>query len=308
MENIRKTLHEQLDDIKDINKNIKLYKSINVNSGYIKTAHKIDQCQRKHSFLKVLNRIAAILILPLLISTLSLIYFITKKDTPPTLYTEVKAAPGSIIQTELPDRSTVWLNSGSTLRYPNQFADDMRIVELTGEGFFSIQSNPECPFEVSIPSGLQIIARGTTFNINAYDDEPQNEIVLQQGRIDVKYKDKIITMDPDEIITFHKSDHSITKTDVNANDKIAWKNGRLIFRNTPLDEVMRKLARRYNVNITLHNPKNANYRIRATITNETITQILDFLKMAAPIEWELSEVEQNKDATLTRQHIDVIIK
>jgi ferric-dicitrate binding protein FerR (iron transport regulator) len=115
-------------------------------------------------------------------------------------------------------------------------------------------------------------------------------------------------MNPNEMITFHKSDHSITKTDVNANDKIEWKNGRLIFRNTPLDEVMKKLARRYNVNITLHNPRNANYRIRATITNETITQILDFLKMATPIEWKLSEVEQNKDATLTKQQIDVIIK
>lgn len=308
MENTGNKLQDQLKEIKEIRRNIDLYKSIHVDTGYIKTNHKIKQRLVKQTFIQVFNQVAAILLLPLLISTLLLIYIINHKEPAPVLYTEIKAAPGTIIQTELPDQSKVWLNSGSSLRYPNQFADDKRNVELTGEGFFNIRTDPARPFEVSIPSGLQIIARGTAFNVNAYDDEPYNEIVLHHGLVDVKLKNEYIQMSPNGMLIFHKQDYSISKLFINADDKIAWKDGRLIFRNTPLDEVMRKLSRRYNVKITLHNKNNATYRIRATITNETITQILDLIKMAAPIEWKLSNAEQNKDASFSQQHIDVIIK
>ena len=308
MENTDNKIQNQLKEIKEIRKNIDLYKSINVDTGYIKTNHKIKQHLIKRTFIQVFNRVAAILLLPLLISTLLLIYIINHKEPAPVLYTEIKAAPGTIIQTELPDQSKVWLNSGSTLRYPNQFADDKRKVELTGEGFFEIQTNPACPFEVTTPPGLQVTAWGTAFNVNAYDDDPTNEIVLQQGIVDVKYKNKSIKMNPDEMITLHKTAKSMTKATVNTDEKIAWTNGRIIFRNTPLDEVMRKLSRRYNVDITLHQKKKENYRIRATFSNETITQILDYLKMSVSIDWKLSETEQNNDATFTRQHIDVIIK
>lgn len=308
MKNVDNKLQNQLKEINEIKRTIDLYKSINVDTGYIKTNHKIKQYLIKQTFIQVFNRVAAMLLLPLLLSTLLLLYIINHREPAPVLYTEIKAAPGTIIQTELPDQSKVWLNSGSSLRYPNQFADKKRSVELTGEGFFNIRTDPTRPFEVSIPSGLQIIARGTAFNVNAYHDEPNNEIVLHHGLVDVKFKNEYIQMSPNGMLLFHKQDHSISKLFVNADDKIAWKDGRLIFRNTPLDEVMRKLSRRYNVNITLQNKNNVNYRIRATITNETITQILDFIKMAAPIEWKLSEVEQNKDNSFTQQQIDVIIK
>lgn len=310
MKDTEKKLQEQLTEIKKISKDIDLYKKIDVDFAYTETNRKIKHRLRKQFFTTTFNKVAAVLIFPLLISTLLLSYIIIsdEKDSIQVLYTEIKAAPGTIIQTELPDKSTVWLNSSSSIRYPNQFSGDKRNVELIGEGYFDIQTDPDCPFEVTIPAGLQIIARGTEFNINAYDDEPYNEIVLQHGIVDVKYKNKYINIHPDEMITLHKADYLITKANTNTEEKIAWKNGLLIFRNTPLDEVMRKLSRRYNVNITLHNKKNENYKVRATFTNETITQILDFLKMSVSIEWTLSEVEQNTDATFTKQHIDVRIK
>jgi ferric-dicitrate binding protein FerR (iron transport regulator) len=313
MKKSEKKLQDQLVEIKQIRKKIDLYKNIDVDAGYIKTNYKINHHVRKQSILKAFNKIAAILLLPLLISTLFLLYYINtagKDETTPVLYTEIKAAPGTIIRTELPDESIVWLNSSSSLRYPNHFFGDKRKVELMGEGFFEVQTNPDFPFEVNTASGLQITARGTAFNVYAYEDEPNNEIVLQHGAVDVKYKNEYLTMKPDEMIILDKtnSNHWTKKTNINAEEKIAWKNGRLIFRNTPLDEVMRKLSRRYNVDITLHNRKNENYRVRATFTNETITQILDYLKMSVSIEWSLSEVEQNTDATFTKQHIDVRIK
>lgn len=311
MKNSEKNLQDQLVEIKQIRKKINIYKNIDVDAGYIKTNRKINHYLKKQSILKTFNRVAAILLLPLLISTLFSLYYIStleKNKTTPVQYTEIKAAPGTIIRTELPDESTVWLNSSSSLRYPNRFSGDKRKVELTGEGFFEIQTDPDFPFEVNTSSGLQITARGTAFNVYAYEDEPKSEIVLQHGAVDVKYKNEYLTMKPDEMIILHKTNPSIKKANVNTEEKIAWKNGRLIFRNTPLDEVMRKLSRRYNVDITLHNKKNENYGVRATFTNETITQILDYLKMSVSIEWNLSEVEQNKDATFTKQHIDVRIK
>ena len=98
------------------------------------------------------------------------------------------------MQTELPDNSVVWLNSGSSLRYPIRFQDDKRNVELTGEAFFDIQSNSDVPFEVTTPSKLQVIARETKFNINAYRDDLYEEIVLQEGLVEIKHYSQLMAM------------------------------------------------------------------------------------------------------------------
>lgn len=297
--------------IKRIKQDINIYKNIDVDHGYLKTVHKIKSRSRQHAFSRIFTRAASILLIPLLLSTIILLTVVSKektKNAQTLLYTEITAAPGTIIQTELPDRSVVWLNSGSSLRYPSRFSGDKRKVELSGEAFFNVQTNPDIPFEVTIPSGLQILAYGTAFNINAYQEDQTNEIVLQEGIVDIKYKQQNMAMKPNDMICFYKNDHSIKRSVVNIEEKIAWKNGRIIFRNAPLEEVMKRLSRRYNVDITLHKEQNIDYRIRASFSNETITQILDFLKMAAPIEWELSETEQNTDDTFTKQHIYVSVK
>ena len=74
-------------------------------------------------------------------------------------------ATGSVIRYELPDHSVVWLNAGSTLRYPTTFKKDNRLVELKGEAYFEVQADKDRPFYVNTPNGLSVYVYGTKFNV-----------------------------------------------------------------------------------------------------------------------------------------------
>lgn len=300
--------------LKALDADIRENKAVNKEEGYRKTLRKIGRTTRRQNLVYFLNRAAAIWILPLLISTiiLSSILLRERKNHVGLLTTvsfmEVTALPGTVIKTQLPDQSEVWLNSGSTLRYPTSFSTDKRTVELTGEAFFEIQSNPEHPFEVYAGDGVVVTARGTSFNVNAYPDDPMVETVLQEGLIDIYYKEKMIAVLPNEQVSIDRHSGLPKKSVVNIEEKTGWKDGLLIFRNTSLDEALKKISRRYNVEIVLHKATNVDYRIRATFSSETLPQILNILKIAAPIRWSMEDIHQNSDSTCSRQKIDVWIE
>lgn len=86
------------------------------------------------------------------------------------------------------------------------------------------------------------------------------------------------------------------------------KMGKLVFRNATLEEVVKKLSRRYNIDIVLHRESQKDYKFRATFSSENITQILDYLRMVAPISWSFADMKQQQDYTYPRQRIDVWLK
>jgi ferric-dicitrate binding protein FerR (iron transport regulator) len=312
MENNKDNILQKILVLKALEADIQENKNINKTEAYRKTRWKIKKVSRKKSMLHFLNRAAAILILPFLISTMILSYMLLteeKAEGPVSVtFTEVTALPGMVVRTRLPDSSEVWLNSGSTLRYPARFSSEKRAVNLTGEAFFEVLSNPEHPFEVNTPDGVIVMARGTSFNVNAYPEDRVTEAVLQKGMIDIYYKGHHISVIPDEMVSIDKASELFKRSGINIQEKTGWKDGLLIFRNTPLDEVFKKISRRYNVEIVLHKETNENYRVRATFSSETLPQILDILKIAAPIRWSIKELHQNSDSTYSRQKIDVWVK
>ena len=88
----------------------------------------------------------------------------------------------------------------------------------------------------------------------------------------------------------------------------AWREGKLIFRNATMKEITKQLARRYNVDINLHDESRMPHRFRATFTNESLPQILDYLRMSAPIRWSSTTVKQQTDDTFSRQQYDIWVK
>ncbi len=119
---------------------LNIIKSVDSTSALKEVKEKINRKRDyKHSFIFQLQRIAAILIIPLLIST---IYLATKKD--PVEFIEIRTNPGMVATVDLPDGSKVWLNSHSYLKHPKQFTGDTRDVELEGEAYFSVKKyNPQ---------------------------------------------------------------------------------------------------------------------------------------------------------------------
>lgn len=294
----------------NIRKKIIEIESCDISSGLQAVRNILKKRSGRKRFLSMLSQTAAILAIPLLISTLIMSYLAFHKTSDEVTYAEVVSAPGVISRFELPDKSKVWLNSKSTLRYPTRFdGSAAREVELKGEGYFEVQSDKEHPFYVKTTSGIEVMAYGTKFNVNS--EQKTVETVLAEGKVALfRFGHKLDDLNPGEQASFDNETCQLNMKEVNLYEKLAWKDGKIVFRNAPLSEVFKQLSKRYNVDIVLHNEKHLSesYLSRVTFTDETIQQIFYYLEIAAPLKWKLSIPEQNNDSTLTKQRIDVWLK
>jgi ferric-dicitrate binding protein FerR (iron transport regulator) len=150
------------------------------------------------------------------------------------------------------------------------------------------------------------MAYGTHFNVNTENNKVQT--ILAEGCVSMLTADRPATeLRPGEQAIYDEITRKLSVSRINLYEKLAWKDGKIVFRNAQLKEVFRQLSRRYNVDIILHDKYNRSekYSARVTFTDETIQQIFTYLEAAAPIKWKLSTPVQNTDFTLTRQQIDV---
>lgn len=241
----------------------------------------------------VLSRVAAVLFIPLMV--FSILYFregsfLTSKDE---AYTEISVPEGSKLKTQLPDGSVVWVNSGSILRYPQKFTKRKRIAELSGEAYFNITTDPSHPFIVRTDK-LDINAIGTSFNVMAYPEFDYISATLEHGTISIEEKitDKknshICLLEPGHRMVYHKSTKVVNSYRTDTEKYTSWKEGRLIFRNDPLNVVIHRLAKWYHADIVLVDSTHGlpDHPFSITIMDETLPQVLDYLSIAAPIEWK----------------------
>jgi ferric-dicitrate binding protein FerR (iron transport regulator) len=294
-----------------IARDIAEYGSYDTAAAFRKTQRKIRASQRKRTLGIYLRRVAAVMLLPLLASTVTLAYLYLKQRPAEEAasYRTLHSAPGVVTQAILPDRSDVWLNAGSTLRYPERFGGKEREVYLEGEAYFRVESDAAHPFCVNLNRGMSVKAFGTRFGICSYPEDSVTEVALEEGVVDVVLRRRTLHLHPDEMLTFDAAERKFALSRVNTAEKTAWKDGRLLFRNAPLEEVVRKLSRRYNVDIELQgNTASRTHRFRATFTTETVSQALDYLKMAAPMEWSFVNARQREDFSYTRQKIIITLK
>lgn len=161
----------------------------------------------------------------------------------------VLATPnGGTYQVTLPDGSEVWLNAASKLTYPLRFSGTERVVTISGEAYFSVAKNAQNPFKV-ISKQQEIQVLGTAFNVSAYADEPETKTTLVQGGVQIRnvQSGAINRLLPNEQSIVHASSTEVQQVD--AEPYIAWKNGYFYFKHTPFEEVMRQLARWYDVEV-----------------------------------------------------------
>lgn len=287
------------DDIKEM-------EAINVPAAYRKAQIKIRN-KRKAEAYNLLMRYAAFLAIPLLLATLTLGYLYLNEPEPEVKYAEVTSTMGTVVRYELPDHSVVWLNSGSKLRYPTVFKKNNRNVELTGEAYFQVEADTERPFYVNTPNGLSVYVYGTQFNVAAYENDDYIETVLEKGKVNVVTPggQETITLLPGEQLLYDKQTSQTVRNQVDVYGKVAWKEGKLIFRNASLEEIIKRLERHFNVDIEFNNNTGKEYTYRATFRTETLTQILDYLAKSANLKWKILTPEQREDDTFTKTKIIV---
>jgi len=242
-----------------------------------------------------------------------------------TTTTTVSAPLGSKSHVTLPDGSTVWLNAGSLMTYPSDFGLENRDLQLTGEAFFDVKTDPQKPFNVHT-SGMTVKAYGTRFNVKAYPDDQTLTTTLEEGNIDVEIQissggtttSKSVKLKPKEQLVIHKTTRAImpaTPTTTGQNqEKIpeialpeqdvkevtitpnvktelstSWKDSKWIIRDEPLALFAENLERRYNLRIRFTSEELKEYNFSGTIDNETVEQILYALSLAAPVNYKFDK-------------------
>ncbi len=259
------------------------------------------------NWLHTFQRVAAILIFPLLFSFLAYFYFQSQPSTPPVSYAEIQCPMGVRTKCQLPDGSTVYLNSGSSLKYPVQFIGE-RKVDLSGEAFFDVVHNAEIPFHVNTRS-LDIKVLGTTFNVIANEDEQTEEIVLQTGKVDVSAKsgEKLAEMKPNEQLTLNIEKQTIRKTEVEASQYSTWKEGKLVFRNENMQQVARRLSRWYNAEVVVDDRMLDTYTFHATFADEPLDEVLKLLSITTPLSFKEEKRTNDQEGVYQKRKIILTI-
>jgi ferric-dicitrate binding protein FerR (iron transport regulator) len=301
--------YEQLRLVNEISTDLTRYKSFDRRSA-LQQVKAVIRINKRRRLTGQLQRIAAFLFIPLLLGSLFMVhqYFNLWKDmNNRTLIEEVSSPAGTRTHFFLPDSSEVWLNASSTIKFPSAFPGNVRLVELNGEGYFKVYKNKHKPFIVKNES-VAVTALGTAFNFCGYTEDNSSFITLEEGKIKVQNnhsKEALIVL-PGEQVHFSKSNGKLAKSAVNVDDFTAWKEGRLVFNQTPLSRVASNLGRSYNVDIELVGSDVANYRYTATFTNESIYQVLELLKLTAPIDFSITRRESIGDGNqFSKQKIKI---
>lgn len=194
---------------------------------------------------------------------------------------------GGEFQLILSDGSKVWLNSESRLKYPVQFDGKNRKVYLEGEAYFEIAHNPACPFIVSV-SNVEALVLGTSFNMMAYSNDRRIETTLVEGSVSLNDSNKTnsVTLDPGEQAVYNPDRERFQIQKVNTNIYTAWKDHRFEFLNEPLESIMIKLKRWYNVEIVFKEEELKQLAFSGRMQRyEKINTILELFEMTKKVKF-----------------------
>jgi len=226
---------------------------------------------------------------------------------------------GSKSYTVLPDGTQVWLNADTKISYGKSFGAGSREVTLTGEAYFDVIKDASKPFIVHTDA-MDVIVLGTAFNVSAYKGEMQTEATLIRGAVEVslkKYHDKKVMLKPFEKLSVKNTPSVVTKKEQKPQLETAmftlskiskvpldsgsvetqWVQNRLVFANSTLEEIAVRLARWYDVNITITNQALKQTKYSAEFDNATLDEVMQSLKLAGRFSYKID----NKTVTISPQ-------
>lgn len=215
------------------------------------------------------------------------------------------------------DGSTVWLNAGSTLKYPPKFDKQVREVFLSGEGYFDVQQHAGKPFIIHTEK-MDIRVLGTAFNVRSYKDEGFTETALISGAVEVLVKEanrtgriilkpnqKIVVSDSKQIKTINeeatiieqsgdmiierKALSAIGTLDSGQVAETAWVRNRFLFENETLEFISRRLERWYGIKIIIEDPQLSTLRFTGRADNLSLEKLLTILQEIQPFNYSIED-------------------
>jgi hypothetical protein len=214
-------------------------------------------------------------------------------------YHVISTPPGGQYQINLADGTKVWLNAASSLRFPTHFFDNERTVELTGEAYFEVASHQvnsiKQPFKVvsrdNSGRNQEVTVLGTHFNVQAYHDDPSVKTTLLEGSVRIKNlsSNAVMMLSPGEqsVLTAEGT----TVSEVSTDEVMAWKQGRFVFNNDLLANILKQLERWYDLDINYAHIPHTRYQAFIS-RNVPLTEVIDMLELTGNIKFKIDTIPQ----------------
>ncbi len=214
------------------------------------------------------------------------------------VYNTLRIPYGKRFDVVLSDGTRVYLNSGSSLKYPVKFLKGSdRVVRLTGEAYFEVTKDQEHPFIVNTDD-IDVKVLGTKFNVSHYPEDSSISTVLVEGSVELHEWDDSgkdisdpVLLKPGFMAEWNKPDRLMSVENVDTRIYTAWVQGKMIFRNTTFRKIRQALERKYNVTIINNNTDLDDQLFDATFDIETIEQVLQSFNKSYAINYK---IENNK--------------
>ena len=263
--------------------------------------------KRSRSLFDAFQRIAAILIIPLMIYIAWDITNGLKSGKQELATNSTETTIGVRTHIQLSDGTKVWMNSDSKLEYPEKFIGKNRQVKLVGEAYFEVKSDKSHPFYVDL-GGYKIKATGTKFDISNYSDSPRMNTFLEHGvvslvglknGIEVKYTQ----LNEGEQIVLDKKQNQFQVKKGDSRKSLAWIDGKLVFDKDPMPDVANRLGRWFNVDVVVKDAQVNAYIFTATFEKESLEEALNLLSYSSPIKYQIIPGKQRDDRTYSKRQV-----
>lgn len=261
---------------------------LNADLDSLKGIEPVEVTRRKanvHTAVKIIANVAAIAVF-FVLATLAVQYRVEKElGSHPVA---VSVPDGQRLDFTLADGTTVQLNSGATLSYPVLFSDKSRTVRLSGEAYFNVTHNEDCPFIVNT-FAYNIEVLGTKFSVDADEESGSFSAVLAEGSIrlaDASDPSKSIVMQPDQKASI--ADGRIVLENRPAELEAQWTKGIIDISGLQFSQLMRKLEKAFGVKIVIQRETMPEIRFTGgrLRVSDGIEYALEVLQNGSDFTWE----------------------
>ena len=214
-------------------------------------------------------------------------YNTLKNKSSEVLYNTISTPRGGQYELMHSDGSKVWLNAASSLRFPAAFVGKERKVELLGEAYFEVAKNAAMPFKVKV-HGMEVEVLGTHFNINSYDNESMIRTTLLEGSVKINKNNSSSLLKPGEQAQMNKAGEIKIINNVDVEEAIAWKEGKFQFDKADIHDIMRQLARWYDVDVEYKGTVSSHFG--GTISRDVnLSQVLNMLHLTGEVNFQIQD-------------------
>lgn len=203
------------------------------------------------------------------------------------VYNKLEIPRGGEFCLTLSDGTRAWLNSETSIQYPVVFGTKERRVFIQGEAYFEVAKDAKKPFTVQFMSS-SVTVLGTSFNIRAYPEEKQSQTTLAEGSVRIYSPGSSMLLKPGEQAEVNALSGEMVKKEVEVKTFTSWKDGRFVFEQEPLENIMRTLERWYDIRVIFRDEGAKRISLSGNLKRYgDFSQVMNMLQMTGDVRFEL---------------------